>query len=53
VIRCLKQGAKGGGYFLSSSNSLHSQIPLANYQIMLETAREFGSYPLDLDGFAQ
>ena len=49
VLRCLRQGAQGGGYILSSSNSLHSQIPLSNYQIMLDTAREFGRYPIHLD----
>lgn len=42
VLRCLRQGAQGGGYLLSSSNSLHSQI-------MLDTAREFGRYPNHLD----
>ncbi len=49
VLRCLGQGAQGGGYVLSSSNSLHSQIPLSNYQIMLDTAREFGRYPIQLE----
>jgi uroporphyrinogen decarboxylase len=44
----LAKGAPGGGYILSSSNSIHSSVNPANYRVMLETLREFGRYPLAL-----
>jgi uroporphyrinogen decarboxylase len=40
----LKQGMPGGGYILSSSNSIHSAVKPENYAAMLETLREFGKY---------
>lgn len=44
----LQQGAPGGGYILSSSNSIHSSVKPENYQAMVKTLREFGRYPLKL-----
>lgn len=44
--RCLREGAPGGGYILSSSNSIHSKIPARNFLVMLGTARKFGRYPI-------
>jgi uroporphyrinogen decarboxylase len=46
--RCIREGAPGGGYILSSSNSIHSMIPARNFLVMLETARKFGRYPIVL-----
>jgi len=40
----LRQGMPGGGYILSSSNSIHSGVKPENYLAMLHTLREFGSY---------
>ncbi len=40
----LKKGAPGGGYILSSSNSIHSSVRPENYAAMLRTLREHGSY---------
>jgi uroporphyrinogen decarboxylase len=40
----LKQGMPGGGYILSSSNSIHSAVKPENYVAMVQTLREFGRY---------
>ena len=40
----LKQGMPGGGFILSSSNSIHSAVKPENYAAMLRTLNEFGSY---------
>jgi uroporphyrinogen decarboxylase len=39
----------GGGHILSSSNTIHSSVPTANFMQMLETARKYGSYPISID----
>jgi uroporphyrinogen decarboxylase len=41
----LSQGMPGGGYILSSSNSIHSSIKPENYAAMLQTLNEYGRYP--------
>ena len=38
--------APGGGFCLSSSNSIHSSVKPENYLAMVETLREYGEYPL-------
>lgn len=54
TLRCLRQGAPGGGFILSSSNTIHSGIPPENYLTMLETAKKYGSYPINLpEGVSQ
>jgi uroporphyrinogen decarboxylase len=40
----LKQGMPGGGYILSSSNSIHSSVRPENYAAMLQTLQEYGRY---------
>ena len=40
----LRQGMPGGGYILSSSNSIHSAVKPENYAAMMRTWREFGQY---------
>jgi len=42
----LRAGAPGGGYILSSSNSIHSGVKPENYLAMLKTLEEYGHYPL-------
>ena len=44
----LRQGAPGGGFILSSSNSIHSAVKPENYQALLRTWQECGHYPLNL-----
>lgn len=40
----LRQGMPGGGYILSSSNSIHSAVKPQNYAALLDTWREYGRY---------
>lgn len=42
----IQSGAPGGGFILSSSNSIHAGVKPELYRTMLETAREFGTYPI-------
>ena len=42
--KCLEIGMPGGGYILSSSNSIHSAVKPDNYQAMLETLKQYGKY---------
>lgn len=38
--------APGGGYILSSSNTIHPGVKPENYIAMVKAAREFGGYPV-------
>lgn len=38
--------APGGGYILSSSNSIHSGVNPSNFLAMIRAARKYGNYPL-------
>ena len=40
----LRKGMPGGGFILSSSNSIHSAVKPENYSAMLQTLRECGQY---------
>jgi len=42
--RCLEIGMPGGGYIISSSNTIHSSVKPENYKAMLETIFEYGKY---------
>lgn len=42
----IEVAAPGGGFCLSSSNSIHSSVKPENYYAMVETLRQYGSYPL-------
>jgi len=44
----LRKGAPGGGFILSSSNSIHSSVKPENYLAMLQTLEKYGRYPLSL-----
>jgi uroporphyrinogen decarboxylase len=44
----LRKGAPGGGFILSSSNSIHSSVKPENYLAMLQTLEKHGHYPLSL-----
>ncbi len=46
--QCLKDGAPGWGYILSSSNSIHSGVKPENYVAMLETLKKYGRYPIEI-----
>jgi len=47
VRRCLRGGGPGGGFILSSSNTIHRGVRPENYRAMLQALREFGGYPDD------
>jgi uroporphyrinogen decarboxylase len=47
---CIRAAAPGGGYILSSSNTISYPIPVDALFAMIETAHEFGAYPIDLEG---
>ncbi len=42
--RTIEIAAPGGGYMLSSSNSIHSSVKPENFMAMIETLREYGVY---------
>lgn len=46
VRRCIDEAAEGGGYILSSSNSIHNAVRIENVGVMVEAARKYGAYPL-------
>jgi len=43
--KALQAGMPGGGFILSSSNSIHSAVKPGNYRAMLETLKQYGGYP--------
>lgn len=43
--QALREGMPGGGFILSSSNSIHSGVKPDNYATMVQMVREFGGYP--------
>ncbi len=47
TLETIRKAAPGGGYCLSSSNSIHSSVRPENFLAMIETCREFGGYPID------
>jgi uroporphyrinogen-III decarboxylase len=46
VRRCIDEAAKGGGYILTSSNSIHANVKVENVYTMVDEARKYGKYPL-------
>jgi uroporphyrinogen decarboxylase len=48
VEYCLRYGAPGGGFVLTSSNSIQAGVQYENYMVMLKTLREKGIYPVFL-----
>ena len=44
VRDCIAAGAPGGGFILSSSNSIHSSVDPANYQAMVQAGLTYGTY---------
>lgn len=48
VKKVIKTAAKGGGFIISSSNSLHGGIPPKNAFAYVNAANKWGKYPIDL-----
>ncbi len=45
VKRCIGEAASGGGYILSSSNSIHNAVKVDNFKAMIDATRKYGRYP--------
>jgi len=43
---CLRIGAPGGGYIISSSNSIHSSVRPENFKAMIDIIHKYRDYPL-------
>jgi uroporphyrinogen decarboxylase len=52
VKKCIREAGPGGGYACSSSNMIHSGVKPELYIKMLDSIREHGVYPLDMDKLA-
>jgi uroporphyrinogen decarboxylase len=52
VKKCIRDAGPGGGYVLSSSNSIHSGVAPDLYKIMIDAVHHYGHYPLDMDVLA-
>lgn len=48
VKDCIKKAAEGGGFILTSSNSIHFNVPAKNFIYMVEAARKYGRYPISI-----
>lgn len=46
VKSCIEKAGPGGGLIISSSSSIHWNVPAQNYLYMIEAAREYGKYPI-------
>ena len=46
VEYCIKHAAPGGGFALSSSNSIQLGVKYENYMAMLDCIRQKGNYPI-------
>jgi len=44
VRRCIDAAAEGGGYVLTSSNSIHANCKPENILVMVDEARKYGRY---------
>lgn len=44
VRRCIDSAARGGGYILSTSNSIHANCKVENVYTMVDEARKYGRY---------
>lgn len=44
VRECIRMAGGGGGYILSSSNSIHSGVNPENFRVMIESAHRIGRY---------
>ena len=45
--RAIADAGHGGGFILSSSNSVHSSCNPQNFVAMVKAGKEFGAYPLE------
>ena len=50
VKEAIAAAAPGGGYVISSSNSIHPGCKPENYIAMVKAARKYGDYPIRIEG---
>ncbi len=48
VIEAIRDAGPGGGYIMSSGNSIHFGIKPEHFQVMIDTCRKYGTYPLQI-----
>jgi uroporphyrinogen decarboxylase len=46
TLRVIRMAAPGGGFVLTSSNTIHYGVRAENYMAMLETVHRYGTYPI-------
>ena len=46
VKQRIRDIAPGGGYCVSSSNSIPGYVPVENYRAMIDAVRKYGTYPI-------
>ncbi|UCE10765.1 MAG: nucleoside 2-deoxyribosyltransferase, partial [Candidatus Thorarchaeota archaeon] len=44
--QCIRDGASGGGYFLTTSNCIYKGIPPNNTITLTDVGKKYGRYPL-------
>ncbi len=49
TLRVIRDASPGGGHIISSSNTIHSDVPYDNYMQMLETVKKYSAYPIQID----
>ena len=48
VKECVHDAARGGGYCIGSDHSVHDDIPNANVHAIVDAARKYGRYPVEV-----
>lgn len=46
TLECIRKGGPGGGYILTTSNSIHLWSKPENVKAMFETSKKYGWYPI-------
>jgi uroporphyrinogen decarboxylase len=49
VKETIAGAAPGGGYIISSSNTIHPGCKGENYVALVKAARKYGTYPIQID----
>ena len=49
TVQCIRDGAPGGGFCLTSCNSISGDITAEHFMWMVDTAKRYGSYPIGED----
>ncbi len=51
VTETIRAAAPGGGYIMSSSNTIHPGVKAENYIAMVRATKKYGKYPIDIPSF--